>query len=85
MAKRMVKQCMPRYLPSGMVAKKLGVSPRTLGRITGNVWISVRMLAWGSSAPKLGLAHACHSCPPRTHAPTWPHLYPVSAGWRGAS
>jgi 5'-3' exoribonuclease 1 len=29
------------YQPSGQVARKLGVSPRTLGRMTGNVWVKV--------------------------------------------
>jgi 5'-3' exoribonuclease 1 len=29
------------YQPSGQVARRLGVSSRTLGRITGNVWVQV--------------------------------------------
>jgi hypothetical protein len=28
------------YLPSGAVARRLGVTPRTLGKITGNVYIA---------------------------------------------
>ena len=27
------------YMPSGLAAKKLGMSPRTLGKITGNLFV----------------------------------------------
>ena len=40
-ARRTVKDHDPKYAPSGEVAHKIRVSPRTLGRITGNVWMTV--------------------------------------------
>lgn len=38
-AKRLVRSHEPRYMYSGAVARQLGVSPRSLGRITGNLWL----------------------------------------------
>lgn len=38
-AKRILGNVSVQYQPSGQVARRLGVSPRTLGRITGNVWV----------------------------------------------
>lgn len=38
-ARRILAHVTVNYMPSGQVARRLGVSSRTLGRITGNVWV----------------------------------------------
>ena len=38
-ARRILAHVTVNYIPSGQVARRLGVSSRTLGRITGNVWV----------------------------------------------
>lgn len=38
-ARRILSSVKVAYQPSGQVARKLGVSARTLGRMTGNVWV----------------------------------------------
>ena len=38
-AKRVLPSMQPQYIPSGKVSRILGVSPRALGRITGNFWV----------------------------------------------
>eukprot|EP00887_Chlorella_sp_A99_P000906 scaffold5.g906.t1 len=38
-ARRILGSARVNYVPSGAVARRLGVTPRTLGRITGNVWL----------------------------------------------
>jgi hypothetical protein len=44
-----------RYCPQHVVQRKLGVSGRTLGRITGNIWVND-----GDSKLDLGLAVKAH-------------------------
>ena len=38
-AKRVLPSMQPQYIPSGKVSRMLGVSPKALGRITGNCWV----------------------------------------------
>ena len=38
-ARRLFKSLSTEYSPSGQVARRLGMSPRTLGRITGSIWV----------------------------------------------
>ena len=38
-ARRLLKTMSTKYIASNQVARRLGVSPRALGRITGNVWV----------------------------------------------
>ncbi|GAB4816899.1 hypothetical protein N2152v2_003945 [Parachlorella kessleri] len=40
-ARRILSNMRPTYLPSNQVARRLGVSFRTLGRMTGNIWLEV--------------------------------------------
>ena len=38
--KRVLRNHVVSYSHSGQVARRLGVSPRTLGKLTGNVWLT---------------------------------------------
>jgi len=40
-AKRLLHSMKPRYTPSGRVSAMLGVTPQALGKITGNLWVSI--------------------------------------------
>eukprot|EP00798_Chlamydomonas_sp_ICE-L_P005709 gene5709-12771_t len=40
LARRIVVSNAPKYILSGEVARRIGSSPRVLGRITGNVWLT---------------------------------------------
>lgn len=51
MVKNVVRQAVIQYIPSGSAAKVLGINPRTLGRITGNVWVGD-----GDARADIGLA-----------------------------
>lgn len=54
-ARRIVRSHEPRYIHSGEVARRIGANPRTLGRITGNVWVSVRDIQSGMVVFAAGL------------------------------
>lgn len=66
-----------RYMMTGEAARKLGVSPRTLGRITTNLWVNVSAtrppLLSSSPPPSLSLSLSSSSlsshCPPFSHCP----------------
>lgn len=51
-AKRLLTGVATAFMASGQVARRLGVSPRTLGKLTGNVYVVVRPPV----APPLGRA-----------------------------
>ena len=54
-AKRVARSMEPRYIHSGEAARRIGTQPRVLGRITGNVWVTVG----GRSECVRGRARAC--------------------------
>ena len=43
--KRSAVRAQTQFMPSGQVARRLNISPRTLGKLTGNVYAVVRALA----------------------------------------